>query len=261
MHPILFYLGDSAVHSYGVMGALGFLAVCWVSLTRGTLEGVDREKTADILFWTSLAGLLGSRVLFILVNPSFFSGPADWINLRTGGLVFYGAFLAGIPAASFLMWRHQLSFFQMWDIFATAMPLGHAISRFGCFLAGCCYGRPTDLPWGITFTDDRAVAPLGTRLHPTQLYELSALLTIFAIVNLTHAKRRFQGQSMLLYLGLYAVARTGSEFFRADPTRGWFMESVLGRLLSTSQALSLLVGAAALVVFLGVARAKSRAAK
>ena len=135
------------------------------------------------------------------------------------------------------------------DITATALPIGHAMSRIGCFLAGCCYGVPTDLPWGVTFINPMVDAPVGVPLHPTQLYAVAYLLAIGGAVNWFYSRRRFDGQVMLLYLVLYSVARSVNEVVRGDAERGWVLESLLGQTISFSQGLSLVVAMAAIAVF------------
>src|SRR5678815_3767384 len=139
--------------------------------------------------------------------------------------------------------------FALADIFATALPLGHAIARVGCLMAGCCFGKPTSLPWGVTYSDPLTPAPHGVPLHPTQVYEALYLLVIFGVCNWFYPRRRFDGQVMALYLLMYAAFRTLNEFLRGDGTRGWVLESLLGPTISTSQGLSVLVAVIALVVF------------
>jgi phosphatidylglycerol:prolipoprotein diacylglycerol transferase len=155
-----------------------------------------------------------------------------------------------------------MSFFKVTDIFATALPLGHAISRLGCLFAGCCYGKPTALPWGVVYTDPLAPGPKDVPLHPTQLYEVGYLTLIFVVVNWLYPRRRFDGQVALAYLALYAFFRPLNEFLRDDATRGYFFEGVFGRTLTVSQGLSLVLAVAAPVVFIVVARvlAKRRTA-
>lgn len=261
MHPILFEINGYALHSYGAFGALAFLIIPTVGIIRGRKLGTPPERIADLIFWTSLAGIAGARLLFILQNPGVFTSPADWVNLRTGGLVFYGAMLFGLPVGSLLMWRYKMPFFATWDNFATAMPIAHGVSRLGCFMAGCCHGLPTELPWGVTFSDPIAAAPHGIALHPTQLYEAALLFGIGAVVNVFHAFKRFDGQVMLLYLALYAAGRSIVEVYRGDASRGWFMEGVLGPVLTWSQGVSLLLALFAFgVFFVGAQWAKERGA-
>jgi phosphatidylglycerol:prolipoprotein diacylglycerol transferase len=254
MHPVLFRVGDFAIHAYGAMGALGFLAVVYLGLRRTTALGLTRDRVVDVIFWSAVAGVVGARALYIATNPEQFSSVGQMLNLRTGGLVFYGAMLTGFPVAAWLVRRYQLPYFALMDAFATVLPLGHALSRVGCLLAGCCYGKPTELPWGVTYSDPLAMAPHDVPLHPTQAYESLYLLGIFAFLNAFYPRRRFDGQVALLYLTLYPLLRSLNEFLRFDPTRGWFLESVFGPTVSTSQALSVLIASVACAVFLVGAR-------
>lgn len=259
MHPILFHLGDVAVHSYGAAGAVGFLLVAGVALVRARALGIKPERTADLIFWTSVAALLGARALYLLQNPQHVDGPLSFVDLRSGGLVFYGAMIVGLPVGSLLMRAYSMPFYAMWDIFATAMPLAHAISRLGCFAAGCCWGAATDVPWAVTYTHPRAVAPLHQAVHPTQLYEAGWLLLVGVVVNAFYARKRFDGQVMLLYLTLYAFGRSVVEAFRGDAARGFFLPGLLGDALTFSQGTSLVLAAVACAVFLvGARRARAR---
>ena len=258
MHPVLFHVGEFALHSYGALGALGFLAVVFGALRRAQALGWSRDRVVDIIFWSALAGIVGARALYLLTNLGSFRTLGDAINLRNGGLVFYGAMITGFPMAAWLIHRAKLPYFALMDVFSTVLPLGHAISRVGCLLAGCCFGKPTDLPWGVTYTDPMAMAPHNISLHPTQMYETAYLLLIFAILTAFYRHRKFDGQATLLYLTLYAIFRTLNEFLRYDETRGWFMEGTFGPTISTSQAISVLIGGVACGVFLFGAKAASK---
>jgi phosphatidylglycerol:prolipoprotein diacylglycerol transferase len=133
------------------------------------------------------------------------------------------------------------------DVLAPAIILGQAIGRWGCFAAGCCYGKPTSVPWAVTFTDPRANevtgVPLNVPLHPSQLYLSLADFALFFILLAVAARKKFEGQVLLLYLILYAVLRGTLESFRGDP-RG----ELLG--LSTSQWLSILLGLVGVILYI-----------
>jgi phosphatidylglycerol:prolipoprotein diacylglycerol transferase len=131
------------------------------------------------------------------------------------------------------------------DIFAPSIAIGHAFGRIGCFLAGCCYGEPCTLPWAVTFTDSRTLAPPGVPLHPTQLYSAIGLLLLFAFLLFLRKKKTFQGELFWTYLLCYSIGRFFLEFLRGDD-RG----SVLGGLLSTTQAISILLAGISVAMFL-----------
>ena len=245
MRPILFTIGDFPLHTYGILGAAAFLFIAFVGIWRGRALGMKPERVADLVFAITLLSLAGSRALFVIQNPEAAPTYSDWVDLRAGGLVFYGALLTGLPVASLLIRRFGFPFFATWDVFATAMPLGHALTRIGCLGAGCCYGAPTDVAWAVTFTHPHSGAPLGVPLHPTQLYEAGWLLLIGTVVNLRYPRRSFPGEITALYLAMYAVGRAVIEAFRGDVTRGFFLEAVLGQTLSYSQGVSILIFAVA----------------
>lgn len=272
MQPILFYIGSFPIHTYGALGAVAFLLGAGLSLWRGKRLGMDQNRLADVIFWMAITSLLGARLVFVLQNPGTVSNLAELLDLRGGGLVFYGSFLVGIPVGFALMHRYGLPAFAVWDLFGTAFPLAHAVSRIGCFAAGCCFGAPVDphFPLAVTFPSSTpethgsiggvglpAIAPTGVPLHPAQLYEALALLLIGLITNLFYRYRRFDGQVFLLYLILYAAARTVLEMFRGDIERGWFLPELLGESLSWSQGMSGVFALLALVVFFWGARARA----
>lgn len=254
MHPILFDVDGFAIHTYGAMGALGFLFTAFTALWRGRKLGVAPERIADLIFWSALVALVGSRIVFLLQNPSAAQTLGQMINLRTGGLVFYGAILFGVPTGSLLIKRYGMPFFATWDIFAAAFPIAHGFARIGCFSAGCCYGSPFDGAWAVTFTDPNSVAPLDVPLHPTQLYEAGFLFALGAVVNVVYARKPFHGSVMLVYLLGYAGGRAVVEMFRGDASRGYFLPEVFGSLLSYSQGISLGLALFAVIVFYVLAR-------
>jgi phosphatidylglycerol:prolipoprotein diacylglycerol transferase len=165
------------------------------------------------------------------------SQPREIFSLVRAGGVFYGGLIAAVVVALTLVRRYGLPMWTTADLFAPGIALGHVIGRFGCLLAGCCYGRPTSLPWAVTFTNPVAAAnvgtPLGIALHPTQLYDAGAELVILIVLLMTERRgSRFAGRTFWLYILLYAISRFIIEFYRGDE-RG----TLLG--VSTSQFVSL----------------------
>jgi len=172
-------------------------------------------------------------------------------TLQSGG-DFYGGFI-GALAATFLFFSRnkEMPRWRVADLSAPAIALGQAIGRIGCFMAGCCYGRPSELLWSVTFKDPAAEelvgAPLGISLHPVQLYEsLLSLLLFFFLIWLLQ-RRMFEGQVILAYTLSYAVMRFFIEFARGDDTRGFLFNG----LLSTSQFVALIVMAVSLTIYFG----------
>lgn len=239
MHPILFEVGGFSVHTYGFLGAVAFLLGAFIALRRGQSLGVAPEATADLIFWTSLVGLAGSRLLFVAQNPNAVDGWIDVVNFRNGGMVFYGSLLVGVPFGTLWMRMKGMPVLAMWDVMGTVMPLAHAIARIGCYAAGCCYGSQSSSAWAVTFSHPLAGAPSGVPLHPVQLYEAAMLLGVAAVTHVAWGRRRQDGLVIGLYLILYAVGRSVMELYRGDTERGWFMPELLGELLTYSQGVSI----------------------
>jgi len=164
---------------------------------------------------------------------------------------FYGGFIGALIASAIFFRRHpRLPFWRIADLCGPAIALGQAIGRIGCLMAGDDYGRPTQLPWAVTFTDPDAAriggAPLGVSLHPVQLYESIVCFGLFALLVRLSRHKRFDGQVILAYTLLYAVARFILEYFRGDADRGF----VFGGLLSTSQFVATILGPVAIALWI-----------
>ncbi len=254
MYPEIFRIGNFPVNTYGVLLAAAFLLALIVAARLGERDGLKRERIYDLGLWMLLASIIGSKLLLLIVEPAYRADPLQLLSLdflRSGG-VFYGGFLGAVAMGYVLARRYQLPWWTTADAFAPGIALGQAIGRQGCFAAGCCWGKPTDLPWGVEFTElGHAVTgvPLGVHLHPTQLYESFAALAIFLFLLWLHRRKRFSGQVILAYGVLYALTRFTIEFFRDDP-RGDILGLTTVTHLSTSQIISLLVGLFALILFI-----------
>jgi len=254
MYPELFRIGSFPVNTYGVLLALAFLVALYVSARLGRRDGLPRERVFDLGLWMLLGGLVGSKVLLMFAEPEF---GASWRSLlsldflRSGG-VWYGGFLGGLAAGLVLMRKYRLPFWKTADAFAPGVAVGQAVGRQGCFAAGCCWGEPTALPWGVEFTEAAhriTGVPLGHALHPTQLYESAAALVIFLLLLRLHRRKRFDGQVLTAYAVLYGATRFVVEFFRDDP-RGDIGGLTTATGLSTSQFISLFIFAGGLVFLL-----------
>ena len=248
MHPILFNLGPITIYTYGVLLAAAYLLGLWMAARRARLAGLDGNKVLDLGIWVIIAALVGAKaLLFILSFQQFTSSWRDFTLLLRSGGVFYGGLIAAIVVCIYQLRKHQLPLWTSGDLFAPGIALGYMVGRLGCLLAGCCYGKPTDLPWGITFTDPTANlnvgTPLNQPLHPTQIYEsLAGLIILVLLLVVERRGRAFAGRTFWLYVLLYAISRFTIEFFRGDD-RGMVFE-----FLSTSQFISLVLGPLSLVM-------------
>lgn len=257
MHPILLQIGNWPVYSYGVLLAAAYLAALQLAVVRARRRGIDGARVMDLGIYLIIAALVGAKLMLVVVDFKYFvDQPRELMSIVRAGGVFYGGLIAALVVALVLVRRYQLRIWTTADLFAPGIALGHVVGRLGCLLAGCCYGRPTDLPWGITFTDPLAAAnvgtPLGVPLHPTQLYDAGAELLILIVLLLTERKGRvFEGRTFWLYMLLYGISRFIIEFFRGDD-RG----VILG--ISTSQFVSVVVVPLAIAMLLRL-RARARA--
>jgi phosphatidylglycerol:prolipoprotein diacylglycerol transferase len=258
MHPILFEIGDWPVYTYGVLLAAAYLAALQLAVVRARRRGIDGNKVMDLGIYLIIAALVGAKVMLVAVDFRYFlTQPREILSLVRAGGVFYGGLIAALLVAFWLVRRYDFSLWTTADLFAPGIALGHVIGRFGCLLAGCCYGRPTDVPWAITFTNPLAAAnvgtPLGVPLHPTQLYDAGAELLILAILLGTERRgRTFAGRTFWLYVLLYGVSRFIIEFFRGDD-RGVIMG------ISTSQFVSLIAVPFAIAMLLRLRSAQTNA--
>ena len=244
MYPRLFELpwsiprfGPVTVYTYGVLLAAAYLLGLQLAMVRARKRNLDATRVMDLGIYIIISALIGAKLLLLITDfQTFRSNPAELFNLFRSGGVFYGGLILAVAVALVYVQRVGLPLWTTCDVFAPGIALGHVVGRFGCFFAGCCYGRPTSLPWAITFTDPFAAAnvgtPLNVPLHPTQLYEAGAEFLILALLLGTERKgHAFAGRTFWLYMLLYAVSRFIIEFFRGDE-RG-----AVG-VLSTSQFIS-----------------------
>ena len=183
MHPILFEIGGFPVYTYGLLLAAAYLLGLQFALVRARARGLDPNRVMDLGIWIIVSALVGAKLLLLIVDFDKFSrDPAELLNLLRSGGVFYGGLIAAVVVALWYLRRHRMPMWTVTDVFAPGIALGHVIGRLGCLFAGCCFGRPTDVPWAITFHNEFAArnvgTPLGIPLHPTQLYEAGAELLI-----------------------------------------------------------------------------------
>jgi len=252
VYPELFKIGSFPITSYGLWLAVGMLVALFVASRLAARDGLPRERIYDLGLWTLLGGLLGSKILMLFVDPNAQVFTIDF--LRSGG-VFYGGLIGGFITVALSMWHYKLNFWKVADAFVPALALGQAFGRQGCFAAGCCWGKPTDLWWGVHFGEaghEYTGVPMygpdnsDLFLHPTQLIESFTMLAVFGFLFWLHGKKKFDGQVLIAYGIIYSIFRFSIEFLRDDP-RGDFLGLTTATGLSTSQLVSLFVAACSVV--------------
>lgn len=241
------------VYTYGLLLAAAYLLGLQLATLRARRRGLDGSRVLDLGIYIIIAALVGAKLLLLVTDfRTFRNDPRELLTLARSGGVFYGGLILAVVVALWYIRRAGLPLWTTCDVFAPGIALGHVVGRFGCFFAGCCYGRPTRLPWAITFTDPFAAAnvgtPLNVPLHPTQLYEAGAELLILIVLLVTEKRGRpFAGRTLWLYMLLYAVSRFIVEFYRGDERGTVFM-------FSTSQFISVLLAPLAVVMLIYLSR-------
>lgn len=226
MHPLLFQVGPFPVYTYGVLVATGVLLGLWYARRQAPRAGLDPDKVWNLGIYMVLVALLLAKVWLVLTAWGYYTRhPREIFSIATfqSGGTFYGGIVGAIATILLYTYFQKMPLIAVMDTFGAALPLGHAIGRLGCFMAGCCWGKPTNVPWGVEFTNplaaDLAGTPLGVHLHPTQLYEASLEFLNFLFLVWLAGRQRFRGQLIGAYFMLYGVERGTLEFFRGDPGR------------------------------------------
>lgn len=214
MRPILLQLGPIPLRSYGVMMILGFLLGLYRAVRVSKSRGIDSSSVIDVSLYSLLAGIVGARLVFILLNwQSFHRSFGEMFSIWEGGLSFHGGILFAVGVIYFYTRVKEIPFLALADLLAPSLALAYAVARIGCFLNGCCYGTPTGLPWGVSFSvvDD-------AHRHPTQLYAFLAGLLIFVALTRVEKWRKPNGYTFFSFLALYSVYRFLIEIIRRGAT-------------------------------------------
>lgn len=247
MYPVLFKYGPIHIYTYGLFLALGFLSAIYLSAREAERQGLSKARFYDLCFYAVLGALIGSRLLYVLLElPVFIAHPLKIFAIWEGGLVFHGGLVGAVAVAIYYMHRYSLPWRQSFDSLAVGMPVGQILGRIGCFMAGCCWGAPSNLPWAVTFTNPETLCPLRVPLHPSQLYEALLLVGVFAVIYRLRTRKRFQGQLVLTYFFLAGAVRFVTEFFRSPlDYRGpiiifnWPLTQVVALAISVASGLAL----------------------
>ncbi|MCE5324645.1 prolipoprotein diacylglyceryl transferase [bacterium] len=248
MHSTLFTIFGLPIRAYGLMMVVGFCVGLWRAVRVAKRRDIDADRVYDLALVVLLSGIIGSRLVYILLNSqteSFSRFFAVW----EGGLSFHGGVIFALLAGYIYTRRTKLSYLQMADLFAPSVAIAYAFTRVGCFLNGCCYGCPTSLPWGVRFLENGTLTPPS---HPTQIYATIANLIIFAILTRLENLKRANGFVFVSYLGLYGIYRFLVEFLRNGYSA---QEWICG--LTQAQWVSIVMIVASLAVILTVYRRPS----
>lgn len=253
MHPILFKVGSFTIYTYGFCIAIGALLGFAYMYWQGKKQyGLTFDQSNNLFILLVLAGVVGGKFFMIFEDPSLYLSQPK--KLFSGsGFVFYGSLLTTIPVMLWYFKKIKVPVLGMLDVMAAVTCIVHGFGRIGCFMAGCCYGKPTHSAFGVIFTDPVCQAePLHTTLHPTQLYEAGFIFTLLIILTIIKSRKQFNGQLFLIYLIAYAIGRAVLEIFRGDIDRGFLIKDVL----SNSQFISACVISVAFYFYIRLKRAQ-----
>lgn len=208
MYPVLFKIGPVQVYSYGVMLALAFLTAAFLARRRAFALGGNGDDILDLSIWLIISGLIGGRLLFVLLNIEYYRDkPLDILKLWQGGLIWYGGLIAAVLAAVIFLSAKKMPVLKTFDLMAPYVALGQSIGRIGCFLNGCCYGKAAPAKFGVILNASQGP------VYPTQLYESAAMFAVFLMLR---KRLPANGGTLFLYLVLYSSIRFTIEFLRGD---------------------------------------------
>jgi phosphatidylglycerol:prolipoprotein diacylglycerol transferase len=255
MFPTILKIGPVGLHSYGLMLALAFI-IGIAMVQRGAQRlGVPREAVADLGLWILVASVAGSRLYYVASHwEEYASRPLTALAVWDGGLTFYGGVLLALPVSFLFIRKKRLPGWSLADLTAPAFALGLGLGRIGCFLSGCCFGKPSHLPWAMTFPADSFAGSIyRCPIHPTQLYESLFGFLCFGLLSFLARRKYFPGFLMVLFLGLYGAWR-----FAIDNLR-YYESSQLWLLgLTNNQWISILMVLAAIAAGIWLKRKSDR---
>jgi len=260
MHPKLISIGSFYLPTYGVMLAIAYLVAIFLLNRKAEREGLPKNEISDLSIAILASAILGAKLLLAIVDfKEYLAAPGTAMELIRSGGVFQGGLIAATAVGLWYIRKHRLPVWRVTDMAAPSIALGEAIGRFGCLAAGCCYGKPTNVPWAITFRNpfahEAVGTPLNVALHPTQIYLSLNALALFAICEWFYRHKRFDGQVFWIYVLGYALTRGVIEEFRGDLVRGFVVPGVL----STAQFIGILMAIASIVMLFVLRRRQTPA--
>lgn len=209
MHPEPIMILGLPFHLFGIFSSISIL-IGYILIQRDfERSGIDGNISADYLLAFLLPAFFVARASFVLFHGSAYEqSPLDIFKVWEGGLMLPGGLLGGALGASIFCRVKRLPWGRVADATAPGLALGLAVSRLGCWFAGCCYGRPSSLPWAVEINH--------IPRHPAQIYAFLLGILLFAGLLYLRKRKTFEGEVMLVCLGLMGAARMFLDFFRGD---------------------------------------------
>jgi phosphatidylglycerol:prolipoprotein diacylglycerol transferase len=272
MHPVIISLGPLVIRSYGLFLALGFLCGTFLAVWRAKKAGDNPETIYNLSVLVVISALIGARLYYVVTHYSEFRAEENlpWLNrffvefknmfwpigsdgqIGISGLVLYGGLICATVATVFYLRIHKLSIPRYMDYLAPSIGLGEFFTRIGCFMNGCCFGKPTDSVFGVVFPSDSAAGMFfpGIQIHPSQLYNSFTGLVICIALLILERYKRFDGFTALLFFILYSIGRFFTDYTRIYENQLIFFGLSHNQLVS----LAVFIIATSLMVYYLVAR-------
>ncbi len=215
MHPILFKIGPIIIYSYGVMVSLAFAVCAFLIWYNAPLVGIPGRKVLDLVIVILISGIVGARCLHVISNFDYYKiYPLDIIMLFKGGLAFHGGLIFSFIGGIVFLRINSIPICPAADLVAPYVALGQAIGRIGCFLNGCCFGKPCAISYfGVIFPDETVYK------HPTQIYAFMTLLLIYMVLRFMLQKNILKNNLILIYFMLHSSQRFFIDFLRQDMSK------------------------------------------
>jgi phosphatidylglycerol:prolipoprotein diacylglycerol transferase len=263
MYPTILRIGSLGLHSWGLLLAIAFLVGIAVAYRRAQTRNVRPQKIVDLAVVVIVAAVVGGRIAFVLGHlPDFRETPLEVFAIWRGGMTFYGGAILAFVAGVLYVKRHKLNVWQVADIIAPSLAFGLFLARIGCFLNGCCFGEPTQLPWGIVFPYGSYAEQIygsGVHIHPTQLYSSLAGLAMFFLLFWMEKWWLFDGSLFWRFVIMYSLWRIYVDVLRyCEPST---LHRIGGLTVTESQLISAGLLVVSAIMLLLLSRAKRRATR
>jgi phosphatidylglycerol:prolipoprotein diacylglycerol transferase len=208
MPPFLFNINFFPLFIFGFFIAVSFVVAIIMVKDESRRTGCNPDRMQDLCFWLLVAAIIGSRLLYVVANPSEFAeDPLEVFRIWNGGIAYYGGIVAAVIISIVFINKTSMPLGRTFDTLTPAIAIGHFFGWLGCFFSGCCWGSTSDLPWLVKIAYQDAIAAPTASTHPTSLYLATSHLAIFCVLLFFKQRRRFSGQMFWSYALLYGISR------------------------------------------------------
>lgn len=237
---------DFLLPNYITMLAISCLVGIYLCVKAAEKQGIPAQKSLNALLFAFIFAIVGARLYYCLQHVSFFvAHPAEVFALWKGGFASYGGFIGGVLAAVLYLKKARISVWKFADCCAPSIAIGVFLTRIGCFMNGCCFGKVSHFPWAVRFPQGSGphiqqlingqisgTENLSLPIHPTQIYHSITGFVLFLLLIYLRKYKRVDGQLFLIFAALYSLSRFLIEFYRGDTTRGFVSILSLPQLFS-----------------------------